>query len=127
MIEAHWRIAGWPTTSVTGTTTHIVHPWESMSPAPADRLIAAGGEGIYLIDAEGRRFIDGPGGMWNMQLGYGVREMAEAIAGASNEPSLSESLGVHIRGLGEACSKTRGAFTRRSQFGVFHDRRLDRQ
>ncbi|MGI9452884.1 MAG: aminotransferase class III-fold pyridoxal phosphate-dependent enzyme, partial [Geminicoccaceae bacterium] len=59
--------------------THLVHPWESMRPAPADRLIASGGEGIYLIDADGRRFIDGPGGMWNMQLGYGCREMAEAI------------------------------------------------
>ena len=60
--------------------THLVHPWEPMSPAPVDRLIAAGGEGIYLIDAQGRRYIDGPGGMWNVQLGYGNRELAGMIA-----------------------------------------------
>ncbi len=60
--------------------THLVHPWESMGTAAPDRLIASGGEGIYLFDAEARRYIDGPGGMWNVQLGYGNREMADAIA-----------------------------------------------
>lgn len=59
---------------------HCVHPWESMGLAPPDRMIASGGEGIYLTDADGRRYIDGPGGMWNVQIGYGNREMAEAIA-----------------------------------------------
>ncbi|MGI9435948.1 MAG: aminotransferase [Geminicoccaceae bacterium] len=60
--------------------THLFHPWESMGTAAPDRLIAAHGDGIYLVDAEGRKFIDGPGGMWNVQLGYGNREMADAIA-----------------------------------------------
>ena len=59
---------------------HFLHPWEGMGPEPADRLVAAEGQGIYLIDAAGRRFIDGPGGMWNVQIGYGRREMGEAIA-----------------------------------------------
>ncbi len=43
-------------------------------------MIAGGGEGIYIHDAEGRRFIDGPGGMWCVQIGYGRRDMADAIA-----------------------------------------------
>jgi len=59
---------------------HFMHPWESMGVGDADRVIAAGGEGIYLFDAQGRRYIDGPGGMWNVQIGYGRREMADAIA-----------------------------------------------
>jgi adenosylmethionine-8-amino-7-oxononanoate aminotransferase len=42
-------------------------------------MVAAGGDGIHLVDAQGRRFIDGPGGMWCVQIGYGRREMAEAI------------------------------------------------
>ncbi|MCX7645752.1 MAG: aminotransferase [Rhodobacteraceae bacterium] len=59
---------------------HFLHPWESMGPDPADRVVAAAGRGIHIIDAEGRRLIDGPGGMWNVQIGYGRQEMAEAIA-----------------------------------------------
>ncbi len=59
---------------------HFLHPWESMGVEAADRVVAAGAEGIHIIDAVGRRYIDGPGGMWCMQIGYGRREMAEAIA-----------------------------------------------
>lgn len=59
---------------------HFLHPWEAMAPETADRMVAADGEGIYLINSEGRRFIDGPGGMWNVQIGYGRREMGEAMA-----------------------------------------------
>jgi adenosylmethionine-8-amino-7-oxononanoate aminotransferase len=59
--------------------THVFHPWDSIGPEDADRVIAAHAEGIHLYDPEGRRYIDGPGGMWNVQIGYGRREMAEAI------------------------------------------------
>jgi adenosylmethionine-8-amino-7-oxononanoate aminotransferase len=59
---------------------HFIHPWESMGGGDADRAIAAGGEGIYLIDPQGRRYIDGPGGMWCVQVGYGRTEIAQAIA-----------------------------------------------
>ncbi|MFO8125180.1 hypothetical protein [Yoonia sp.] len=37
-------------------------------------------DGIYLWDAKGKRYIDGPGGMWCMQIGFGRQEMADAIA-----------------------------------------------
>jgi len=59
---------------------HVVHPWEGLGTEAPDRPLAAGGEGIYLVDAQGRRYIDGPGGMWCNQIGYGRREMADAIA-----------------------------------------------
>lgn len=58
---------------------HFLHPWEDVGGADADRLVAASASGIHLIDAAGRRYIDGPGGMWNVQIGYGRPEMAEAI------------------------------------------------
>jgi adenosylmethionine-8-amino-7-oxononanoate aminotransferase len=51
-----------------------------MGNGDANRVIAAGGEGIYLFDPQGRRYIDGPGGMWNVQIGYGRDEMGQAIA-----------------------------------------------
>ena len=59
---------------------HFLHPWEGMGPVQPDRMIAAEGEGIYLIDSKGRRFIDGPGGMWNVQIGYGRKEIGEVMA-----------------------------------------------
>jgi adenosylmethionine-8-amino-7-oxononanoate aminotransferase len=59
--------------------THFFHPWDSIGDVDADRVIAARAEGIHLYDPHGRRYIDGPGGMWNVQIGYGRREMAEAI------------------------------------------------
>ena len=42
-------------------------------------MVAAGGRGIYLITDQGQEIIDGPGGMWNLQVGYGERRIAEAI------------------------------------------------
>ncbi|MEM1298780.1 MAG: aminotransferase [Pseudomonadota bacterium] len=60
---------------------HILHPWEALDGfGRAENLIAARGEGIYLWDAEGRRFIDGPGGMWCVNIGHGRAEMAETAA-----------------------------------------------
>jgi len=59
---------------------NVLHPWHSMGVDDSDYLIASGAEGIYVYDAEGRRYIDGPGGMWSTQIGYGRREMADAIA-----------------------------------------------
>ena len=58
-----------------------MHPWEYMATAgKADRTVISRGEGIYLYDDNGTRMIDGPAGMWCTQIGYGRREMADAIA-----------------------------------------------
>lgn len=59
---------------------HYMHPWESLGTGDANRPITDRAEGIYLYDPEGRRYIDGPGGMWCVQIGYGRKEMADAIA-----------------------------------------------
>jgi putrescine aminotransferase len=61
--------------------TRWFHPWEYMPDAGrADRSIASHGEGIYIYDEHGQKLIDGPGGMWCVQIGYNRREMADAIA-----------------------------------------------
>ncbi|MBT9387071.1 aminotransferase class III-fold pyridoxal phosphate-dependent enzyme, partial [Pseudooceanicola sp. CBS1P-1] len=38
-------------------------------------------EGIYVVDENGHRLIDGPAGMWCTQVGYNRREIADAMAG----------------------------------------------
>lgn len=60
---------------------HFIHPWEDMGYlGENERTVAASGEGIYLIDSDGNKMIDGPAGMWCTQIGYGRKEMADAIA-----------------------------------------------
>ena len=60
---------------------HQLHPWASMDDWQGyDNMLVDCAEGIYLWDGDGKRFIDGPGGMWCVQIGYGRGEMADAIA-----------------------------------------------
>ena len=60
---------------------HFFHPWEGMEDkGNAERLFIEAGEGVYVQDQTGRKLIDGPAGMWAVQIGYGRDEMADAIA-----------------------------------------------
>ncbi len=60
---------------------HQIHPWAAMDDWRGyDNMMVESAKGIYFWDANGKRYIDGPGGMWCSQIGYGRREMADAIA-----------------------------------------------
>ncbi len=60
---------------------HHLHPWAGVEGFGTDEYMRVNtADGIYLWDAQGKRYIDGPGGMWCMQIGYGRQEMADAIA-----------------------------------------------
>ncbi len=59
----------------------FLHPWEDFAAYSTNRrMIAERGEGIHVIDSDGNRLIDGPAGQWCVNLGYGRREIAEAMA-----------------------------------------------
>jgi adenosylmethionine-8-amino-7-oxononanoate aminotransferase len=61
--------------------THQIHPWAAMDAWRGyDNMLVESAKGIYLWDASGKRFIDGPGGMWCVQIGYGRQDMADAIS-----------------------------------------------
>ena len=58
---------------------HLLHPLYH----PADHTephIWVRGKGIYLTDASGGEYIDGLSGLWNVNVGHGRRELAEAAA-----------------------------------------------
>lgn len=38
------------------------------------------GDGVYLYDAEGKRYLDGSGGAIVVGIGHGVKRIADAIA-----------------------------------------------
>ncbi len=60
---------------------HVLHPWEAMADHGRNRrTFAEAASGIHLRDETGRELIDGPGGMWCVQIGYGRAEMGQAMA-----------------------------------------------
>lgn len=60
---------------------HLMQPWEFVDQLGDEaRPVMDSADGVYIYDGEGNRLIDGPGGMWCMQVGYRRREIADAIA-----------------------------------------------
>ena len=60
---------------------HVVHPWEGMADiGQNDRTFVEDAAGIHVTTETGQRLIDGPAGMWCVQLGYGNTEIADAMA-----------------------------------------------
>src|ERR1044071_428054 len=41
--------------------------------------VIVSGEGCYLTDATGRRLLDGLAGLWCVNVGYGRREIVDAV------------------------------------------------
>lgn len=58
----------------------FVHPWEEIeSYGNNTRTILTSGDGAYVQDSRGNWLLDGPGGMWCVNVGHGNSEIAEAI------------------------------------------------
>jgi putrescine aminotransferase len=59
---------------------HHLHPFSDMAALNAEgaRIITRA-EGVWLHDVEGRSFLDAFSGLWNVAVGYGRREIAEAV------------------------------------------------
>ena len=59
---------------------HVVYPWTSFDRPNKSRTIIGSGAGVYVYDDQGNRLLDGPGGMWCVNVGHGRQEIADAIA-----------------------------------------------
>ena len=60
---------------------HLIQPWPSMGSVGDDvRTILRGADGILVYDEKGNPLIDGPAGMWCVNVGHRRHEIAEAIA-----------------------------------------------
>ncbi len=65
---------------------HFMHPWEAMDAlGTGGRTVARRASGIHVVEQDGRARIDGAGGMWCVQVGYGRQEIAEAMAYQAEE------------------------------------------
>jgi len=79
---------------------HVIHP-QFHRADHADAIIYASGKGAVLTDIEGNEYIDGLSSLWNVAVGHGRAELADAAAaqmrtlafsnaytGYANEPSI---------------------------------------
>lgn len=59
---------------------HLVQPWPCAGDIGAEtRSLIGAGEGIYITDGEGKRLIDGPAGMWCVNVGHRREELARVM------------------------------------------------
>jgi len=60
---------------------HLIQPWDEIGKLGKEiRPLITSAENIYLIDANGKKLIDAPAGMWCSQVGYGRKEIAQAMS-----------------------------------------------
>jgi putrescine aminotransferase len=75
--------------------THWLHPQGDLDAAPgvAPPLMISRGRGSTLHDVRGRSFIDAMAGLWNVNVGHGRTELAEAAAEQMSELAFSSAYG----------------------------------
>lgn len=58
---------------------HLIHPLYHPQ-AQKNAVIIERGEGVWLWDVNGNRYMDGLSSLWNVNVGHGRRELADAAA-----------------------------------------------
>ena len=88
------------TPSLDTDRAHLMHPLHHPSSYNTARVWVSG-RGAIIKDSQGREYIDGLSGLWNVNIGHGRAELGEvakqqmstlafhsAYAGGSNEPAI---------------------------------------
>lgn len=60
--------------------THLWHPFSDMSAVRGHEVVIDRGEGIWLWDEAGNRYLDGTAALWYANIGHGRPEIADAVA-----------------------------------------------
>jgi adenosylmethionine-8-amino-7-oxononanoate aminotransferase len=60
--------------------TALWHPFADMADVQAGgELVLASGDGQFVVDEQGRRYLDATAGLWFANVGHGRREIADAV------------------------------------------------
>lgn len=57
--------------------THLLYPTTNL--AAIEQLSIVRGEGVYVYDSQGRRYLEGMSGLWCTALGYGNQELVDTV------------------------------------------------
>ena len=60
--------------------TSFWHPFSNMAAVGGNEFEVVRGEGVYVFDGDGKRYLDGTASLWYNNVGYGRTEIAEAVA-----------------------------------------------
>ena len=75
---------------------HFIHPWTDFSTFQEQgSLVVAESEGAYIFDSDGKRYLDGIGGLWCVNVGYGRAEIGRAMAEQATKMTYYSSFGHH--------------------------------
>ena len=69
---------------------HLIHPQYHLADH-RDAIIYASGKGAILTDVHGKQYIDGLSSLWNVAVGHGRTELAEAAAAQMTTLAFSNS------------------------------------
>jgi adenosylmethionine-8-amino-7-oxononanoate aminotransferase len=75
-------------------TSHYWHPFADMHRVGGHELILERGEGCWIEDADGRRYLDATAGLWYCNVGHGRREIAQAAAAQLEQLAAYSNFGV---------------------------------
>jgi adenosylmethionine-8-amino-7-oxononanoate aminotransferase len=111
--------------------SHLIHPLHHASEA-AEPLVVVEGRGAMIRDIQGREYIDGLSGLWNVSVGHGREELARAAyeqaktlayysnyVGSSNIPAVTlatKLVGLAYRNLAAVFFTCGGAEANESAF-----------
>ena len=77
----------------------VLHPFTQLKDFATGKIgdptIVTGGQGVRIQDAEGRSYIDGFGGLYCVNIGYGRVEVAEAIARQAHKLAYYHTYAAH--------------------------------
>lgn len=69
------------TADATRDIAHIIHPYTNLQQHRAvGPLIVERGEGVYIYDEHGQKYLEGMAGLWSVSLGFSEPRLAEAAA-----------------------------------------------
>jgi putrescine aminotransferase len=80
---------------VEGMTQRLWHPFSDMARVPGRELVLVRGEGAWLEDEQGRRYLDGTASLWYSNVGYGRTELADVAAEQMRDLAAYSTFGVY--------------------------------
>jgi putrescine aminotransferase len=60
--------------------TNLWHPFSDMASVRGNEFVLARGEGVWIYDDRGNRYLDGSASLWYSNVGHGRKEIADAVA-----------------------------------------------
>ncbi|WP_318153513.1 aspartate aminotransferase family protein [Paenibacillus vietnamensis] len=78
--------------------------WHHITPHNDNPMVVVSGEGSWVTDADGNRYLDGMSGLWCVNVGHGRAEIADAAAEQMKKIAYSTLIQSHVPAI-ELASK----------------------